>query len=277
VIDGEPMKIVRFIPKGGNEPVYGVLQSETTAELINGDIRGNYQTTGQTAEIKKLLVPVEPSMICAIGLNFAEHAAEFNLPIPDYPVLFMKAPSAIQNPGDPIEIPTHLASHQVDYEAELVVIIRKECKNATPENALDYVLGYTCGNDVSARDWQKEFGGSQWCRGKSFATFAPLGPCLVTPDEIPNPQNLKLSSTVNGELRQSSTTANHIFSVRDLIVFLSGSTILPAGTAIFTGTPSGAGLARNPQVYLKEGVEVTIEIEGIGKLTNPVVEEVLKC
>ncbi len=267
------MKLIRFIPKGGNAPVYGEFKSETTAELIKGDIFGKYNLTDETAEIEKLLAPVEPSMICAIGLNFADHAAEFDLPIPDYPVLFMKVPTAVQNPEDPIEIPTHLASHQVDYEAELVVIIRKECKNATPENALDYVLGYTCGNDVSARDWQKDFGGSQWCRGKSFATFAPIGPCLVTPEDIPDPQNLKLTSTVNGELRQSSTTANHIFSVRDLIVFLSGSTILPAGTAIFTGTPSGAGLARTPQVYLKEGDEVTIEIEAIGKLTNPVAQE----
>jgi len=267
------MKIIRFIPKNGSEPVYGALLSETTAELIDGDIFGDYRTTGESAEIDKLLAPVLPSMICAIGLNFAEHAAEFDLPVPDYPVLFMKAPSAIQNPGDPIELPTRLASHKVDYEAELVVIIRKKCKNATPENALDFVLGYTCGNDVSARDWQKEFGGSQWCRGKSFATFAPMGPCLVTPDEIPDPQNLKLTATVNDELRQSSSTSNHIFSVRDLIVFLSGSTILPAGTAIFTGTPSGAGMARDPQIFLQEGDRVTIEIERIGKLTNPVVKE----
>jgi 2-keto-4-pentenoate hydratase/2-oxohepta-3-ene-1,7-dioic acid hydratase in catechol pathway len=189
----------------------------------------------------------------------------------------MKIPTAVQNPGEPIEIPTHLASHKVDYEAELVVILKKECRNATPENAMDYVLGYTCGNDVSARDWQKDFGGGQFCRGKSFATFAPMGPCLVTPDEIPDPQNLKLTATVNGELRQSSTTANHIFSVRDLIVFLSGSTTLPAGTAIFTGTPSGAGFARKPPIFLKAGDEVTIEVEGIGQLTNPVIEEVREC
>lgn len=267
------MKIIRFIPKGENQAVYGKLIDDYKAQLIEGDIFGEYIISDKTVQIEKLLAPVKPSMIFAIGLNFADHAAEFGLSIPDYPVLFMKAPTAVQNPGDPIEIPTHLASHQVDYEAELVVIIKKECKNATPENALDYVLGYTCGNDVSARDWQKDFGGGQWCRGKSFATFAPTGPSLVTPDEISDPQTLKLSSTVNGEIRQNSTTANHIFSVRELIVFLSGSTILPAGTAIFTGTPSGAGLARKPQVWLQEGDEVTIEIENIGKLTNPVVNE----
>ena len=267
------MKIIRFIPKGDIDPIYGALKNNNTAELIEGDIFGDYKVSGGTIEIEKLLAPVTPPLILAIGLNFADHAAEFDLPIPDYPVLFMKIPTAVQNPGDPIEIPTHLASHQVDYEAELVVILKKECKNATPENAMDYVLGYTCGNDVSARDWQKDFGEGQWCRGKSFTTFAPMGPCLVTPEDIPDPQNLKLTAKVNEELRQSSTTANHIFSVRDLIVFLSGSTTLPAGTAIFTGTPSGAGLARTPQVYLKEGDEVTIEIEAIGKLTNPVAQE----
>lgn len=267
------MKIVRFIPADGDQAVYGKLIGESKARMIKGDIFGEYRLTDETVEIKKLLAPIKPSMIFAIGLNFADHAAEFDLPVPDYPVLFMKAQTAVQNPGDPIEIPFHLASDRVDYEAELVVIIGKECKNATSENALEYVLGYTCGNDVSARDWQKDFGGGQWCRGKSFATFAPMGPCLVTLDEIPDSQSLKLSSTVNGEVRQSSTTANHIFSVRDLIVFLSGSTILPAGTAIFTGTPSGAGFARAPQIFLKEGDVVTIEIEGIGKLTNPVIHE----
>jgi len=267
------MKIVRLIPRGGSQPVYGALTGENSADLIEGDIFGDYRRTGQSIEIEKLLAPVTPPLILAIGLNFADHAREFNSPIPDYPVLFMKIPTALQNPGDPIEIPTRLASHKVDYEAELVVILRKECRNATPENALDYVLGYTCGNDVSARDWQKDFGGGQFCRGKSFATFAPLGPCLVTADEITDPQTLRLTAHVNGELRQSSTTANHIFTVRDLIVFLSGSTTLPAGTAIFTGTPSGAGFARQPPIFLQAGDLVTIEVEGIGKLTNPVVLE----
>jgi 2-keto-4-pentenoate hydratase/2-oxohepta-3-ene-1,7-dioic acid hydratase in catechol pathway len=267
------MKIIRFMTAGKSVPVYGRALDATAAELIEGDICGDYALTARNVAIQKLLAPVAPPLILAIGLNFADHAAEFNSPVPDFPVLFMKIPSAVQNPGDPIELPRHLASRKVDYEAELVVILKKDCKNATPENALDYVLGYTCGNDVSARDWQKDFGGGQFCRGKSFATFAPMGPCLVTPDEIPDPQSLKITATVNGELRQSSSTARHIFSVRDLIVFLSGSTVLPAGTAIFTGTPSGAGFARNPPVFLKRGDEVTVEIEGIGKLTNPVEEE----
>ena len=185
----------------------------------------------------------------------------------------MKSPSVTQNPGDPIIIPTRLPSTKVDYEAELVAILGKTCKNATRENALDHVLGYTCGNDVTARDWQKSFGGNQWCRGKSFDTFAPLGPCIVTKDEIPDPQALTLRSSVNGELRQCASTSDHIFTVADLIVFLSGSTTLPAGTAIFTGTPSGAGFARTPPVYLAPGDSVTISIDGIGELTNPVALE----
>jgi 2-keto-4-pentenoate hydratase/2-oxohepta-3-ene-1,7-dioic acid hydratase in catechol pathway len=135
------------------------------------------------------------------------------------------------------------------------------------------VLGYTCGNDVTARDWQKSFGGNQWCRGKSFDTFAPLGPVIVTRDEIPDPQNLALKAWVNGDLRQCSNTADHIFSVVDLIVFLSGSTTLPAGTAIFTGTPAGAGFSRIPPLYLAAGDTVTVAIDGIGELTNPVALE----
>ena len=135
----------------------------------------------------------------------------------------------MQNPGDPIVLPTKLKSTQVDYECELAVVIGKTCKNATKENALDYVLGYTCGNDVSARDWQKDFGGGQWCRGKTFDTFAPLGPCLVTKDEIPNPNALKIKTILNGQAMQDWTTEDMIFDVRTLIDFLSGSTTLLAG------------------------------------------------
>ncbi len=264
------MKIIRFLTADANAPVTGLLHPDGTAEPIDGDLFGSWRPSGRHADIAKLLAPVQPPLILAIGLNFREHAHETGQPIPQHPVLFMKNPWCTQNPGDPIAIPTHLASTQVDYEAELVVILGKTCKNATPENALDHVLGYTCGNDVTARDWQKSFGGNQWCRGKSFDTFAPLGPCIVTRDEIPDPQALTLRATVNGELRQSSSTADHIFTVRDLIVFLSGSTTLPAGTAIFTGTPPGAGFARTPPVYLAPGDRVTIAVDGIGELTNPV-------
>lgn len=264
------MRIIRYLSESSAIPITGLLHADGSAEPVIGDIFGEWQASGRRERIVKLLAPLQPPLILAIGLNFRAHAEETGQPIPEFPVLFMKSPLVTQNPGDPILIPTFLASTKVDYEAELVVILGKTCKNATPQNALDHVLGYTCGNDVTARDWQKSFGGNQWCRGKSFDTFAPLGPCIVTKDEIPDPQKLTLKTIVNGETRQCSSTADHIFSVADLIVFLSGSTTLPAGTAIFTGTPSGAGFARNPPVYLAPGDTVTIEIEGIGKLTNPV-------
>jgi len=172
-----------------------------------------------------------------------------------------------------LSLPTTLKSEAVDYECELVIVIGKRCRNVSRADALNDVLGYTCGNDVSARDWQLHFGGSQWCRGKTFDTFAPMGPCLVTPDELANPNDLKIKTILNGEVMQDSTTNDMIFDVATLIEFLSGSTTLLSGTAIFTGTPQGVGFARDPKVLLKAGDSVTIEIEGICQLANPVVDE----
>ena len=162
----------------------------------------------------------------------------------------------------------------MDYECELAVVIEKSAKNVERHQAFDYVLGYTCANDVSARRWQKEGGGKQWCRGKSFDTFCPLGPCLVTPDEIPDPNTLKIKTMLNDKIMQDSTTADMIFDVPALISFLSEGTTLLPGTVILTGTPQGVGFARNPPVFLKKGDKVTIEIEGIGALVNSVSEEV---
>ena len=181
----------------------------------------------------------------------------------------------MQDPGSPIVIPgsRQLASAEVDYECELAVVIGRACKNVSRERALDYVLGYTCANDVSARDWQIRNGGGQWCRGKTFDTFAPLGPCLVTRDEIANPNALKIATILNGERVQDWTTADMIFDVPRLIEFLSASTTLVPGTVILTGTPHGVGMAAKPPHWLKPGDVVTIEIEGIGQLTNPVVAE----
>ncbi len=192
---------------------------------------------------------------------------------PTIPILFVKGTNSLQNPGDPILIPTHLPSEKVDYECELAVVIGKACKNVKRENALDYVLGYTCANDVSARDWQLEKGGGQWCRGKFFDTFAPLGPCLVTADEIPNPNMLGIRTVLNGETVQDWNTNDMIFDVSALIEFLSGSTTLLPGTVILTGTPHGVGMAAKPPRWLKAGDTITIEIDGIGSLTNPVANE----
>ena len=240
---------------------------------ISGDIFGVFSITNEPADVRKVLAPVVPVALMCIGLNYRQHAIETNAKIPEFPVLFFKAVTALQNPGDPIRIPTHLRSNELDHECELAVVIGKTCRNVAQRNALDYVLGYTCANDISARDWQKKWGGGQWCRAKSFDTFAPLGPCLITRDEIPNPNALAIRTIVNGEVRQCSNTRDMIFDVPTLIEFLSGSTTLLPGTVILTGTPSGVGMAKDPPVWLQPGDSVTVEIEKIGTLTNPVERE----
>ena len=268
------MKIVRFLDDGGNT-CYGAQQADGSTTLLEGDVYDSYSDTGKPATVTKLLAPILPTNIMCIGANYAKHAEEGGIPIPKNPVLFMKNTGAIQNPGDPIKIPKKLESREVDYECELAVVIGKECMNVSKADALSHVLGYTCSNDVSARDWQlkPDLGGGQWCKGKGFATFAPMGPCLVTPEDIPDPNTLGLKTILNGEVMQDWNTDDMIFDVPTLIEFLSGSTRLAAGTVILTGTPHGVGFARTPPVLLKDGDEVTIEIEGIGQLTNPVKDE----
>ena len=231
--------------------------------------------SGEAADVAQLLAPIAPRAILCIGVNYRRHAAEFGSAIPARPVLFMKAPSAIQHPGAPIELPVALASETVDYEGELAVVIGRRCKNVSASEALAAVLGYCCANDVSARDWQKrpELGGGQWCRGKTFDTFCPLGPLLATPQTISDPNALRLTTTVSGELRQDASTSDMIFPVAELIAFLSGSTTLEPGTVILTGTPSGVGMGSDPPRWLRPGDTVSIAIESIGTLTNPVVAE----
>jgi 2-keto-4-pentenoate hydratase/2-oxohepta-3-ene-1,7-dioic acid hydratase in catechol pathway len=266
------MKLIRY-QDADRQVRYGALQPDGSARVIEGDVFGRFEVTGQSATVSKLLAPVVPANILCIGLNYRRHAAEGNAPIPKFPVLFMKSTSTVQNPNDPIVLPRRLASEEVDYECELAVVIGKRCKNVSESEALDCVLGYTCANDVSARDWQKQYGGSQWCRGKTFDTFAPLGPCLALRDEIPDPAALKIRTVLNGQVMQDWNTGDMIFSVPALIAFLSGSTTLLPGTVILTGTPHGVGMARKPPVWLKPGDSVTIEIDRIGSLTNPVVAE----
>lgn len=267
------MKIVRYEDSVGSDH-YGCEHQDGSTTRLEGDIYGDLHDISETADVVKLLAPIRPVAILCIGLNYQKHAEEGNKPVPDNPVLFMKAISALQNPGDPILLPTRLKSNEVDYECELAIVIGKACKNASREEALDYVLGYTCANDVSARDWQRDGGGGQWCRGKTFDTFAPLGPALVTAEEIPNPNQLQIKTILNGEVMQDWNTDDMIFDVPALIAFLSASTTLLPGTVILTGTPHGVGFARKPPVFLKQGDTVTIEIEKIGSLTNPVETEV---
>ena len=266
------MKIIRYQDAKGTIG-YAAQPTDGPALKLQGDIYGEHRATNERVEVKKLLAPVAPAVFLCIGLNYRQHAVETNAKIPEFPVLFMKSIAAVQNPGDPIQLPTHLQSGEVDYECELAVVIGKKGKNICREHALDHVLGYTCANDVSARDWQRKWGGSQWCRGKTFDTFAPLGPCLVTRDEIPQPNNLAIKTILNGKVMQEANTNDMIFDVPRLIEFLSGSTTLLPGTVILTGTPGGVGMARNPPVWLKPHDTVTIEIERIGQLTNPVEEE----
>ena len=265
------MKIIRFQDNAGGVH-YGERVDEGSARLVEGTIFGTFRVTDRVVRIGKLLAPVEPRTILCIGLNYRRHAEETGAQLPEHPVLFIKAANALAHPGDPIVLPS-VAPGQVDYECELAVVIGKPAKNVARHQALDYVLGYTCANDVSARRWQKEGGGKQWCRGKSFDTFCPLGPCLVTADEIPDPNTLAIQTTLNDQIMQESTTADMIFDVPSLISFLSEGTTLLPGTVILTGTPQGVGFARNPPVFLKNGDRVAIEIERIGTLVNSVSEE----
>jgi 2-keto-4-pentenoate hydratase/2-oxohepta-3-ene-1,7-dioic acid hydratase in catechol pathway len=266
------MKIVRL--QGPSDSVqYAALAADGQLRRIEGDLFGEYRVGDVVVSPGKRLAPLEPAAIFCIGLNYRQHAEETQSPIPERPVLFMKSPAAVQHPGDAIVLPRRLRSDAVDFECELAVVIGRRCKNVSRASALDYVLGYTCANDVSARDWQKNWGGGQWCRGKTFDTFAPLGPCLVLRDEIPNPNALRIRTMLNGQTMQDSNTSDMIFDVPALIEFLSGSTTLLPGTVILTGTPQGVGAARKPPVFLKPGDSVTVSIEGIGELTNPVEEE----
>ena len=265
------MRIVRFL-SGGSEH-YGRLLDEKTAVEIEGGLFGARRETGRALPIDKLLAPLVPTDILCIGLNYREHAAESGSAIPENPVLFIKASNTLNNPSDPIPIPRR--STQIDYEGELAVVIGRQAKHVSRADALKHVLGYTCANDVSARDWQREksLGGGQFARGKSFDGFCPLGPWIVTADEVPNPNGLRLRTLLNGKVMQDHTTADMIFDVPALIESLSSTMTLRAGAVILTGTPQGVGFARTPPVWMKAGDSVVIEIERIGRLENPVVDE----
>jgi 2-keto-4-pentenoate hydratase/2-oxohepta-3-ene-1,7-dioic acid hydratase in catechol pathway len=210
-----------------------------------------------------------PGKILCIGLNYRDHAAESNMPIPEKPVVFSKFSTAVIAPGEPVVLPG--TSQKVDYEAELAVVIGRRTKHVTAERAYDYVLGYTAFNDVSARDFQ--FSDGQWQRGKSCDTFAPMGQTIVTADAIPDPHKLSIKLKLNGETMQDSNTEQLIFGVPALIEFISQTITLEPGDVIATGTPSGVGFARKPPVFLKPGDDMEVLIEGLGGLGTPVVGE----
>ncbi len=260
------MKIVRFIYANGQERI-GKALSDETAELIDGDLFGAFETTGEQVRIGSLLAPVSPPNVYGIGLNYREHARNMGAEIPEFPPVFMKPTTTIAHPGEDILLPKLCTQGpEVDYECELAVVIGRRVRDISVADALKCVLGYTAANEVTARKWAKV---SQ-IRGKSFDRFCPLGPAIVTADEIPDPQKLRLTTTLNGEVMQDGNTSDMIFSVAEIISFVSQDTTLLPGTVIVTGTPPGAGFARDPQVFLQDGDEVQVEIENIGKLSNPV-------
>jgi 2-keto-4-pentenoate hydratase/2-oxohepta-3-ene-1,7-dioic acid hydratase in catechol pathway len=213
------------------------------------------------------MIPIErPGKIVCVGLNYKDHAEEQGAKLPDAPLLFAKFPTSLIGPGEPIVIPPVVK--EADYEAELGVVIAATVKQVSKENALEAVSGYICANDVSARDLQ--YGDGQWTRGKSVDTFCPVGPQLVPAAEVGDPHSLRIRAIVSGEVLQDSTTANLIFGVDEVIAHASQTMTLQPGDLILTGTPAGVGVFRNPKRLLEDGDEVTIEIEGLGELTNPV-------
>jgi 2-keto-4-pentenoate hydratase/2-oxohepta-3-ene-1,7-dioic acid hydratase in catechol pathway len=242
---------------------------ETQRKAWTALARGNVSYDPASA---RLLPPIpDPRKIVCIGLNYLDHAAESGVPAPPEPVLFSKYPTALVGHLERIVLPR--VSKEVDYEAELVVVIGRSGRNIPRENAFEHVGGYTVGHDVSARDWQLNKPAKQWMAGKTFDTFAPTGPALVTPDEVPDPHNLGIRLRLNGQTMQDSSTKQLIFGVDVLIAYLSQVFTLEPGDLIFTGTPPGVGMARKPPVWLKPGDEVEVEIDHLGTLRNTVVAE----
>ena len=229
------------------------------------DLRGG---SAGGASGARLRTPLRPGKVVAVGLNYLDHIRETGLERPTSPLLFAKFPSSVIGPDEPIVIDPQI-TERVDWEVELAVVVGRTLRYVQPEQALDHVFGYTAANDVSARDLQ--FSDGQWVRGKSLDTFCPLGPAIVTPDEIPDPQRLALSTRVNGETVQSSSTSEMVFGVAELLSFCSHSFTLEPGDVVLTGTPWGCGEFMTPRRSLRGGDEVEVEVEGIGVLRNPVV------
>ncbi|KAE8365783.1 hypothetical protein BDV27DRAFT_126227 [Aspergillus caelatus] len=249
----------------------------TRAQVIQGDIFGQHQVTDQVAEVKTLLAPLAREDIVTVrclGLNYEQHARESNLPIPKYPVLFYKPITAITGPRDDIPVCSMAQDGEgLDYECELVVVIGKEAKSIPEEQALDYVLGYAVGNDISHREWQLKRGGGQWGLGKGFDGWAPFGPGIVSTKLIRNPNALNISTKVNGQTVQSSSTKDMIFGVAQTVSFLSQGTTLLPGDLIFTGTPQGVGMGRKPPAWLTNGDQVEVSLEDVGSCVNRVAFE----
>ena len=267
------MRIARVALQDGGE-IYGLIEGDDVTPLASlpaSPAMTDRLLSGAPIPLSavRLLAPCQPSKIVCVGRNYAEHAAEHGAEVPQEPLIFLKPPSSLLGPGEAIVL--NPLSQRVEHEAELAVVIGQRARNLTRDTAIDCVLGFTAANDVTARDLQRRDG--QWSRAKGFDTFCPLGPVLVTANKIPNPNSLAIKTVLNGQTMQDWNTNDMIFDVPTLIEFLSGSTTLMPGTVILTGTPHGVGMARTPPVFMKDGDTVSVEIEQIGTLTNPVRSE----
>jgi 2-keto-4-pentenoate hydratase/2-oxohepta-3-ene-1,7-dioic acid hydratase in catechol pathway len=265
---------VRYVRVSTEEgPVVAVQRGDELAPLDPGSVpaalgegeasAGDLGAAGDA----RLIAPVTPGKVVAIGLNYKDHIAETGLPTPDRPLIFAKFPSSVIGPGAAIRIDPEL-TERVDWEVELCAIVGRRMSRVPESEALDHVFGYTVGNDVSARDVQ--FGDVQWVRGKSLDTFCPLGPCVVSADEIPDPQDVRLTTRVNGETMQDASTAAMVFGVAELLSYCSRSFTLEPGDVLMTGTPWGCGEFMDPKRSLADGDVVEVEAAGIGVLRNPV-------
>lgn len=274
------MKLIAFSHKGEARLRRGLVMDGQKVVEVPGDFRSlsdeqlaslsevDAEASTLTLDEVHLHAPVpNPGKILCIGLNYLDHCQEAGQPIPKHPLLFAKYSNALAGHREAIRLDG--SSDEVDYEAELAFVIGKKAYHVSEDEAMDYVAGYVTANDVSARDVQ--FADSQWVRGKTFDTFCPLGPWLVTRDEVPDPHNLGIRCRVNGQTLQNSNTNQLIFKIPTLVSFLSHGITLEPGDIVLTGTPPGVGFARNPKIFLQPGDSVEIEIEGVGLLQNPVV------
>jgi len=265
------MKIYHCLADDGRR-YYGQLHKEDQGllEVWEGNLFAPWTPTETVVKINKLLPPLLlPPNIFALGLSYRRHADETGIEVIPEPLVFMKASTSVIGPEDTILLPD-AGPAKVDYEGELAVVIGRRGKNIPPPEAMDYVLGYTCANDVSARDWQFERQQGQWVRGKSFDSFCPLGPCLVTRDELPDPNKLAVRTVLNGQIVQDASTNGMIYDIATIVSNLSKSLTLLPGTVILTGTPEGVGFTRVPPLFLRDGDRISVAIEGIGTLANPV-------
>lgn len=267
------MKLVTYKSLTGESPVaeerdgdlYALGYQETMCELAAHSTLPERVDTHKIMKHDGVIVPLRPRKILCVGRNYAEHAAEMKNELPSKPLIFSKYSTSIIGPGDVIRWSTDI-TQQVDWEGELAVVIGKTARNIREEDAYEHVFGYTIANDVSARDLQSSE--SQWSRAKGHDTFCPIGPCIVTRDDIPDPHNLRITTTVNGETMQNGHTGDMIFKIPYLVAYLSRTFTLQPGDLILTGTPAGVGKGMNPPRFLKDGDEVRVTIEGIGTLVN---------